>query len=93
MIQEERRIVKANSIQFDVELDDGRSAIMKFKPTTTQFSANCSPCENIMTVSFSFSSFEMEVGNYEDVQFNNNAFMKMLGYETDSDIQKGQNGI
>lgn len=85
MVREDRRIVKTNSIQFNVELDDGRSATVKFKPTRTELSANCSLHGNIITATFSFNASEMVVDYSEDVQFNNNAFMKMLGYEIDTD--------
>lgn len=82
MVQDIPRIVNINSGQFDVQLDDGRSATVKIIPNKAELSVTCSLSENIMTMSFIYSAFEMEIGHYEDVQFNRNEFMEMLGCGT-----------
>lgn len=86
-------IKKIDSIQFDVLLDDGKPATIKFnyrdgtfRPDMAELSFSATPDGiNIATMSFNYSAFEMEVNYHEDVQFNSNEFMKMLGYEAGTD--------
>lgn len=80
-------IKKIDSIQFDVLLDDGRSATIKFnyrdgtfRPDMAELSLSSDPDGvNIATISFNWSAFEMEIDYHEDVQFDSNSFMAMLG--------------
>lgn len=82
-------IEKVNGIMFDVELDNGKNAIIKFKvkdgfllPDMAELSFTANYDEHIARVSFNYSAFEIEIDYLADVQFDISTFREMLGCGT-----------
>ena len=68
MGREDPMIEKVNGITFDVELDNGKNAIIKFKfkdgsllPDMSELSFVSNPDKNIARMSFNYSAFDMKI--------------------------------